>query len=127
MRADNSSALASICFFSSAVSWCGGIPFFSGAFCVAGACVKAIIARLMANPPTNKSGFIGSPLLRPAEEAPVNRLRENVTLNRFHHVGARFECVGGWFHVQLGIQSIDLKHIVVERTIRGGSRTTVHG
>jgi hypothetical protein len=42
------------------VSWCGGVPFFCGAFCAVGACVNAIIAQLIANPPTTANDFIGS-------------------------------------------------------------------
>ena len=38
---------------------------------------------------------LGSPqLLRPAEQAPVDRLCQDVTLNSFDHVGARLEGVG---------------------------------
>jgi hypothetical protein len=42
-------------------------------------------------------------LLRPSEQAPVDRFRQDVTLNRFHYIGARLESVGRWFHVQLNI------------------------
>src|SRR5438046_4732207 len=66
-------------------------------------------------------------LLRSPEQAPIDRFRQNVTLNRFHYVGARLESVGRWFHVQLGIQRIELEHVVVERAGRGGSRSAVHG
>src|SRR5258707_436863 len=50
-----------------------------------------------------------------------------MTLNRFHYVSTRLESVGRWFHVQLGIQRIELKHVMVERAVRGGSRSAVHG
>src|SRR5580700_6771229 len=65
--------------------------------------------------------------LRPSEQAPVDGFCEDVTLNRFHHDGARLESVARWFHVQLGVQGVELKHVVMERTIRAGSRTAVHG
>src|SRR5262249_50704340 len=39
----------------------------------------------------------------------------------------RLESVGRWFHIQLGVQGIKLKHVVVERTFRPGSGTAVHG
>src|SRR5262249_53363020 len=42
--------------------------------------------------------FLGR-LLRPPEQACVDRFRQDVTLNRFHHVGARLESVGRWYHV----------------------------
>src|ERR1700692_3640749 len=67
-----------------------------------------------------------SGLLRPSEQAPVNRFRQDVTLKRFHHVGARLESVGRWFHVQLGVQGKELKHVVMERTVRAGPGTAVH-
>jgi hypothetical protein len=43
-----------------------------------------------------KSRFLSSPerLLWPPEQAPVDRFPQNVTLNRFHYVGARLESVG---------------------------------
>ena len=33
-------------------------------------------------------------LLRPPEQAPVDCFGQDVTLNRFHHIGARLESVG---------------------------------
>jgi hypothetical protein len=43
-------------------------------------------------------------LLRTPEETAVDCLREDVALNRFHHTGAGFEGVGGWFYVQFDIE-----------------------
>src|SRR5580693_5412575 len=50
-----------------------------------------------------------------------------MTLDRLDHVGARLEGVSRWFHVQLGVQRVEFENVVVERTVSGGSRTTVHG
>ena len=60
-------------------------------------------------------------LLRPSEQAPVDGLCQDVTLNRFDHVGARLERVGRWFHVHLSVQRVELENVVVKRTVRGGS------
>src|ERR1700719_4689195 len=72
-------------------------------------------------------GQFASCLLRPPEQASVNRFRQDMTLNSFHYVGARLESVGRWFHVQLDVQGKKLKHIVMERTVRAGSGAAVHG
>src|SRR5262249_22503740 len=50
-----------------------------------------------------------------------------MTLNRFDYVSARLKSVGRWFHVQLGVQRIELKHVVVKRAVRGGSPSPGHG
>src|SRR5262249_19485412 len=48
-----------------------------------------------------------STLLRSPEEAPVDSLCQNVTLDRFDQVGARLERVGRWFHIHLGGQATE--------------------
>src|SRR5580698_8640505 len=63
--------------------------------------------------------------LRPSEQTSIDRFRQDVTLNRFDHVGARIESVGRWFHVERSVEGVELKHVVVERSVRAGSRTAV--
>src|SRR5690348_13536543 len=65
--------------------------------------------------------------LRAAEEAAVDRFRQNVSLDRLQHIRARLESVGGGLHVQLGIQRVEFDHVVVERTAGGCAGTAVHG
>jgi hypothetical protein len=57
--------------------------------------------------------------LRSPEQAPVDRSRQDVILNGFHDASARLESVGRWFHVEPGVQRIELKHVVVERAVCG--------
>src|SRR5215469_3427892 len=61
----------------------------------------------------------GNLLLRPSEKSPVNGLREDVALNRFHHIGAGVEGIGPGFYIELGIERVELEHIVMRRTVRG--------
>src|SRR3954454_21888690 len=63
----------------------------------------------------------------PSEQPAVNCLPQNMTLNGFQHVDPRLEGIGRRLYVQLGIQGVKFKHIVMQRTVRRGPWTPIHG
>src|SRR5438034_916475 len=65
-------------------------------------------------------------LLRTFEQPAVNRLPEHVSLDRLHHIGSRLEGVSGWLHIDHRVERVDLKHVVVFGTVRGGTGPAVH-
>jgi hypothetical protein len=66
-------------------------------------------------------------LLRPPEQAAVDRFAQDVALNRFDYVGARLKGVGCGLHVQFGVQGIEFKNVVVKGAVCARSRTAVRG
>ena len=61
------------------------------------------------------------------EQTAVHRFAQDVALDRLHHIRARFERVGGGLHVQLDIQRVELKHVVMHGAVGRGSRAAIHG
>ena len=57
-------------------------------------------------------------LLRPSEQASIHGFRQDMTLNRFHDVGACLESVARWVQIQFDVEGKKFKHIVMERTVR---------
>src|SRR4029450_2913251 len=67
-----------------------------------------------------------SRLLGPPEQSAVDRFSENVSLHRLHDVGARLEGVAGWLDIELGVQRVELEHIMMLRPGRRRTRTAIH-
>jgi len=65
-------------------------------------------------------------LLRTPEQSAVDGFREDMTLDRFHHVRARLERVGGRLHVDDVVQGIEFEHVVMLRTVRASAGTAIH-
>ena len=65
-------------------------------------------------------------LLRALEQSAVDRLAENVSLHRLHHVRARLESVGGRLDVDHRVERVELEHVVMLRTVRAGAGTAIH-
>src|SRR5262249_55048825 len=65
-------------------------------------------------------------LLRTFEQSAVDGLAEDVTRDRFHHVGPRLERVGGRLHVDFRVEGVELEHVVMARAVGGRARSAIH-